>query len=83
METVQRDARSVLVLTGQIGWEATARLRDEAENLAACAMTGSAGVDIDWKESAGSYTAVVLQVLIALASSVAGVWATLPGEVDR
>jgi len=61
VEIQQRESCNLLVLAGQIGWEAAAPLRAEAQLLAA----GGREVAIDWRE-AESVTAGALQVLLAL-----------------
>ena len=72
------ESRNLLVLVGQIGLDATAQLRDEAEHLAASARH----VDVDWRE-AESLTASCLQVLVALAISLSERGQTLRVTADN
>jgi len=62
-----RGAQTVLVLEGQIGLDAGAHLRAEAEGL----LGGSGGVAIDWR-SAAHVGAGAVQILLALQTALAG-----------
>lgn len=64
IETQALESRNLLVLAGQVGLDATAKLLDEAEDLAGEARD----VDLDWRE-ADVVSASSLQVLLALGVS--------------